>query len=318
MNPKSLEFSPFYRLQKKSSLATLLRVPLKKIIKIVSILNTIPEKYYNVFTSYDNPKKPRVIEEPRDNLKKIHSRIKTLLMRTETPEWLISGKKGKSIVDNALPHLTAQFVTCVDIEKFYKSTSRERILQTFIYTFKTSSDVAHLLTNLIMYYDVKADKYFVPTGSPCSQTVAFWAYYHTFTDIAAYVSSLGIKMTLYVDDLTLSFDKRISRQTITNINNRLKSVGLSLKLSKIKVYGPSQYKVITGNCITPDNKLMPTRKLKKEISEAVRNKKLEDLSVRELRRINGQISATHQQDPSTFKPLQFKIQKLLQEKNYNN
>lgn len=315
---KSIEFSPFYRLQKKSSLATLLRVALKEITKMVGVLNTNPHQYYNVFKTYDNPTKSRLIEEPLGNLKKIHSRIKNLLMRTETPEWLISGKKGKSIVDNALPHLTARFVTCVDIEKFYKSTSKERILQTFLYTFKTSSDVARLLTNLIMYHDVKADKYFVPTGSPCSQIVAFWAYYHTFMDIADYVSSLGIKMTLYVDDLTLSFDKRISRQVITNLNNRLKSVGLSLKLSKIKVYGPSQYKTITGNCITPNNKLIPTRKLRKEISEAVRNKKLKDLSIGELRRINGKISATHQQDPNTFRLLQYKIQKLLQGENCNN
>lgn len=312
--PKSINFSPFYRLHKKESLAKLLGISLKEILKIIHILKITPHKYYNVFTSYKNPNKPRLVEEPLDDLKEIHSRIKNLLMRTNVPEWLISGQKGKNIVHNAIPHLNSNFVTCIDIEKFYKSTSRERVFQSFLYEFKTSPDVAYLLTELIMYHDIKTNKCFIPTGSPCSQIVAFWAYYHTFIDVFNYISSIGMKMTLYVDDLTLSFNRPISRQIITNINNRFKSVGLSLKLSKLKTYGPSQYKVITGNCITPKNQLIPTRKLRKEISESVRNKKLKELSIRELRRISGKIAATHQQNPNTFKSLQSKIQKLIRKK----
>lgn len=255
--------------------------------------------------------KKRAVEEPIKDLKRLHNRIKNLLARTETPKWLISGKKGKSIVDNAHPHINAKFVTCVDVEKFYKNVAWERVFQMFLYTFHTSPDVAYWLTELIMYYDPKTERYFIPTGSPCSQIVAFWAYYQTFNDIARYVESLGLTMTLYVDDLTLSLNKPISKSIISNINKRLKSVGLSLKLSKIKQYGPSHYKVITGNCITPDNKLIPTRKLRKQISESVRNKKLKDLSLRTLRNINGKISATHLQDSNTFKSLQRKVQKQI-------
>ncbi len=314
MIPTPLNHSPFFHLQAKKSLATLLNSSVKEIKDILQTLESNPQEYYHIFMLHQHGKE-RQVEEPIKNLKRLHSRIKNLLARTETPQWLISGQKGKSIVDNARPHINAKFVTCVDIEKFYKNVAWERVFQMFLHTFKTSPDVAYWLTKLIMYYDPKTKRYFIPTGSPCSQIVSFWAYYQTFDDIAAYVEKLGLTMTLYVDDLTLSLDKTITKSIISNINSRLKSVGLSLKLSKIKQYGPSHYKVITGNCITPEHKLVPTRKLRYNISRMVRNRKLTSLTVRELRTLRGKISATHLQDPNTFTCLYAKTKKMLKTKN---
>ncbi|WP_428059597.1 reverse transcriptase family protein [Candidatus Avelusimicrobium faecicola] len=314
MTSTPLNHSPFFHLQAKKSLVTLLNSSVKEIKDVLRALKSNPNEYYHVFTIRQNGKE-RQVEEPIKNLKHLHSRIKNLLVRTETPQWLISGKKGKSIVDNAHPHINAKFVTCVDVEKFYKNVAWERVFQMFLYTFYTSPDVAYWLTKLIMYYDPKTERYFIPTGSPCSQIVAFWAYYQTFNDIARYVESLGLTMTLYVDDLTLSLNKPISKSIISNINKRLKSVGLSLKLSKIKQYGPSHYKVITGNCITPGHNLVPTRKLRYDISKMVRNKKLSSLTIRELRTLSGKIAATHLQDPTTFACLYAKTRAILKAKD---
>lgn len=314
MIPTPLNHSPFFHLQAKKSLATLLNSSVKEIKDILQTLESNPSEYYHVFILRQQGKE-RQVEEPVKNLKRLHSRIKNLLARTETPKWLISGQKGKSIVDNARPHINAKFVTCVDIEKFYKNVAWERVFQMFLYTFYTSPDVAYWLTELIMYYDPKTERYFIPTGSPCSQIVAFWAYYQTFNDIARYVENLGLTMTLYVDDLTLSLNKPISKSITSNINKRLKSVGLSLKLSKIKQYGPSHYKVITGNCITPKHNLVPTRKLRYDISKMVRNKKLTSLTIHELRTLSGKIAATHLQDPTTFTCLYAKTRAILKAKN---
>lgn len=313
MTPTPLNHSPFFRLQAKKKLATLLNSSVKEIKDILQTLDFNPNEYYHVFMLYQHGK-GRQVEEPIKNLKRLHGRIKNLLARTETPKWLISGQKGKSIVDNARPHINAKFVTCMDIEKFYKNVEWDRVFQMFLYTFYTSPDVAYWLTNLIMYYDPKTKRYFIPTGSPCSQIVAFWAYYQTFNNIAMYAENLGLTMTLYVDDLTLSFNKTISKCIISNINKRLKSVGLSLKLSKIKQYGPFHYKVVTGNCITPDHKLVPTRKLRYDINKMVSNKKLTSLTIHQLRTLNGKIAATHLQDPTTFACLYAKTKKILRAK----
>ncbi len=121
-------------------------------------------------------------------------------------------------------------------------------------------------------------------------------------------------MTLYVDDLTLSFNRPIPSRIINNINNRLKSVGLSLKLSKIKHYGPQHYKVVTGNCITPKHQLAPTNKLRRDISNMVNNKKLASFTLHQLRALNGKIAATHLQSPDTFLPLRGKVKKILKNK----
>ena len=310
MNTKPIESSPFFRLKSKKKLSTLLGVSSREISAIIKMLDKDITCYYSVFPI----DKKRQAEAPIGKLKRIHSRIKSLLSRTQTPSWLISGKKGKSIKDNALPHINANFVTCVDIEKFYKNVSLERVYQLFLHTFGTSPDVAYLLTKLVMYHD-ELDRYFIPTGSPCSQMIAFWAYYQTFSDIADYILKLGLTMTLYVDDLTLSFKWRISRKVTNNINLRLKRVGLSLKSSKIKRYGPHQHKVITGNCITPTHQLIPTRHLRREISNLVKNQRLSSLSPKQLKTIQGKIAATHLQDPNTFVQLDRKIKKLLKTKS---
>lgn len=307
---KTIAYSPFFHLQAKKKLSTLLGLSVGEIKAIVKTLTVSPDKYYNVFTLNPNTK-PRQVEEPVEPLKTLHARIKNLFMRTEVPTWLISGQKGKNITDNARPHIDADFVSCADIEKFYKHVARERVYQMFLYTFKTSPDVAYLLTELIMYHDAQTGQYFIPTGSPCSQVVAFWAYYQTFNNISDYVTQLGMTMTLYVDDLTLSLNRPIPSRIINNINNRLKSVGLSLKLSKIKHYGPQDYKVITGNCITPKHELVPTSRLRRSISDMVKNKKLADLTIQQLRTLNGKIAATHLQKPNTFLPLHGKTKKIL-------
>ncbi|WP_428065639.1 reverse transcriptase family protein [Candidatus Proelusimicrobium volucris] len=317
MTAKPISHSPFFRLESKRKLANLLGLSVKEIQSITKVLKTNPSEYYHVFTMKQQGKS-RQVEEPIGILKGIHSRIKDLFARTEVPTWLISGQKGKNITDNARPHIPANFVTCVDIEKFYKHVARERVYQMFLYTFQTSPDVAFFLTELVMFQDVQTGHCFIPTGSPCSQVVAFWAYYHTFNDIADYVTRLGVTMTLYVDDLTLSFSRLISSRIINNIHNRLKSVGLSFKLSKIKHYGPSHYKVVTGNCITPGHQLIPTRKLRHDISKMVNNQNLDSFTLKQLRSLNGKIAATHLQDPTMFLPLYGKTRKILKQKMASN
>ena len=159
MTPKPIAYSPFFCLQAKKTLAKLLGLSIAEIKAMVATLKKHPDEYYHVFMLNQKGKR-RQVEEPTKILKVLHGRINNLFMRTEVPTWLISGQKGKNITDNARPHVDADFVSCVDIEKFYKHVARERVYQMFLYTFNTSEDVAYLLTELIMYNDIKTGRYF--------------------------------------------------------------------------------------------------------------------------------------------------------------
>ncbi|MCG2725840.1 MAG: hypothetical protein L6420_06225 [Elusimicrobia bacterium] len=172
-----IERSPLYNLSNKRTLTKLLNTDKKSIESLLK--NTAYKVYLN--------KKKRLIEEPFPELKKIQSKLNNLLQKIETPSWLKSGKKGMKITDNANIHIKNPYIVCVDIESFYKSVARDKIFQNFKYTFKMTDDVAWLLTNIVVFKDQKPNKYgsyfYIPTGTPCSQLVAYWTYKKTFDDI---------------------------------------------------------------------------------------------------------------------------------------
>lgn len=294
---KQINESAFYRLEKKAYLSELLYTPLPQIRKTIERKNEL-YKVYN--------RDGRRIEEPVGQLKFLQKRIKNLLGTVETPSWLLSGKKGKSIVDNAKAHIENPYMICADIESFYKNVSREAVYQMFLHNFKIAPDVAFLLTDIVIFKD-KNQAQFVPTGSPSSQIIAYWAYSKTFIEIEEYARSLGIIMTLYVDDITLSSQEIIGPIAFKNISNRLNAVGLHFKKKKIHKFGPNSNKIVTGNCITARKELMPKNSLMHEVVNMVEGKKIEDFDTKTLRCLFGKICFAKYQNPNVLEELYKKV-----------
>ena len=130
-----IESSPLYGLKNKKRLATLFRIPLKQLIQFQSSNN------YNTYP-LNQKNRIREIQEPKTRLKCVQKRFKVLLQRIETPDWLISGKRGNSFVTNAQQHLNSKHFLTVDIESFYKNSEKEYIFRFFHYNMKMSEDVA--------------------------------------------------------------------------------------------------------------------------------------------------------------------------------
>src|SRR3989338_9167659 len=89
-----IDRSPLFRLRNKRKFAMLLKLPLKKIRSLCS-----DDNYYE----YPEEKNGnvRLIQAPKANLKNIQKNFTNILSRIETPEWIVSGKKGMSYIDNA-------------------------------------------------------------------------------------------------------------------------------------------------------------------------------------------------------------------------
>ena len=253
--------SPLYKLKSKSKASALLRIETKELV----VLSKNPP--YDSF-SKKTGEKTREIDRPREKLKKVQLRIKDLLSRIEIPVWLFSGKKGVSYIDNARYHQKSPYVITCDIKSFYSNCSYEKVFQTFKYIFKMSDDVAWIFVNLLAF------KGKIPTGSPSSQIVAFWAYLPTFERINKKISSLGGIFSLYVDDITISSKDPITKKIIQDINYELKKVGHSIKRSKTKYYGKERFKIITGVAISPKGKLrVPNKRRIKLINSLKSNEK---------------------------------------------
>ena len=179
-----IERSAFYRLGTKRDLSTLLGVSLTELKRLASDSN------YREWYKKQKARKPRLIEEPVPSLDKVQKRIHSLLRRTNTPAWLMSGKIGIKPQDNVLAHCGQLFVVNVDIEAFFQSTKREFAFRCFERDFQMRKDVASLLADIVTY------RGHIPTGTSTSQIMAFWAYRPTFERIYKLCRTRGISMTL--------------------------------------------------------------------------------------------------------------------------
>ena len=247
-----------YKCRTKKRLEYLLRLDPGGLKMIDSIIG-----YHKFAIDKKHSEEKREITAPDKTLKAIQRRILYLLHRVIRPEWLISGEKQKCYIDNGKAHLNGKYVLTIDIKKFYDNCTREPVYQFFVQKLKTSPDVAEILTNIITYNGG------IPTGCPTSQLMAFYAYSDMFSEISDLAKQCGCKFTLYVDDMTFSSTEPFSPDQLRQMIDRvLRKYGHKPKYRKVKCYGPSDYKPITGTVVTPKHSLVVPNGLQKTIYDA--------------------------------------------------
>ncbi|MDA8223586.1 reverse transcriptase family protein [Desulfosporosinus sp.] len=289
-----LEKSFFYRLRNRRRLAKFLGLA-------PSFFNTPTYKkeiiFYRTFYIIKRDGKKRIINNPGKTLKAIQKIILKYLSRIETPKWLISGKRGKSYVDNGIFHKESYYVNTADIKTFYDNCKTNDVYKMFLNTFKMSPDLAGIMTDLV------TDKGCLPTGSPVSQLIAYWTYNDIFKNVADIASKNDTIFSLYVDDMTFSSNKSISKIMLFEMGEQLKSVNLEVKKAKNKIYLKNQCKLITGVAIDSNKIIRVPNKLRKAIIE---DRKLLNNIVnveeqkKKVRSLIGRIRSAQQIEPNIF------------------
>ncbi|WP_339035592.1 hypothetical protein WHZ78_29455 [Bradyrhizobium symbiodeficiens] len=99
----------------------------------------------------------------------------------------------------------------------------------------------------------------LPTGSPLSPFLAFFAYCDTWEKIASIARAHGLTLTVYVDDVTLS-GRRVPRSVIWEIEKIIYSSGLRCHKGKAYFDRPAE---ITGVIVDRERLLAPQRQHKK-------------------------------------------------------
>jgi hypothetical protein len=238
--------SRLYCSKSKKRLAGLLNIELPALRRLISQRDN-----YHVFSVLQSNGKPRIIEEPKSELKQVHSRLLKLLSRLEPPSYLHSGTKGRSYVTNAGAHVRKGKVVKTDISKFYQSTTHHQVFVGFLREFKCSGDVAKLVADLCTYEG------HVPTGSPVSMLIAFYAHKQVFDQEQRRAERDGNTFTLYVDDLTLSGDS-VSTRSLCAVTKTFRSVGL--RCHKTRLFGKDSPKLVTSAIVTNEGLCLPHRR----------------------------------------------------------
>lgn len=239
----------------KNVLAEILKVDRKVLLQI----SKNSDAHYKVFPIFKDGKS-RMVEEPDEVLKPIQHILKCIFGDIDLPDYLNSGRKKRSYVDNAKVHVANTRLTKMDISKFYPSCKREFVYRFFLEKLGTSKDIAEILTNLTTY------KGHLPTGSPTSQILAYLINRDLFDNIAAKAQAKNMDFSLYVDDLCFSGNgEDVNAKLSVFVRQELKKNRLSLKRKKIISYGPHKEKLITGCLIKTNGTIVAPDKLKKKI-----------------------------------------------------
>ncbi len=254
--------------------------------------------HYRHFNIRKKDGKYREIKDPIPNLKRLQRKLLVHFNRIIKPDWLISGRRGKSYIDNAIYHQEAKAIITLDIKDFYNNCRRSMVYNMFLSKFHMSPDVAGVMTDIVI------DNNCIPTGAPTSQIIAFYAYEDVFREINKIALDMGCTFSLYVDDMTFSSRRSISRDLLLKVQALLRNVGLSIKWKKAKRYEGSKSKLITGVVLDSTGKIRVPNTLRKKIIIGIKRIRREEISeierIKEISSLKGRLNSARRIEPEVF------------------
>lgn len=288
-----IDQSPLYKLSNKRKLATILQMEYATLLHAKEMIN------YTVSEIEKGSGGFRTIYNPCRELKQVQRRIKNLLSRISIPSWVFSGRKGFCHVDNGKYHEHSIYFIQSDLHAFYDSCSREPVYRLFIDRFKCSSDVSALLSDLTTL-TLEDGSTVIPTGSPCAQLVAIFAFQDMFNELHDLACNHGCKFSLYVDDLTFSSKTPFNNPAVfkKKLLQIVKRYGHSLSLSKTAYRGADETKIVTGVAITKEGVSAIPNKLRYKIVQGTAQSGTGDTST--ALSTLGRINSARMVEPSSF------------------
>lgn len=302
---------PLYRLRSKKQLKHLLNIDNNKLIKQDYIASQI--------NPYIKKGKPRLIEPPQPELKKVQRRLKKMLYLIEFPDNVFSGVPKRSYAQNAQYHANNPIRNMykIDLSGFFPSISREKVYNFFSKEMLCAPDVAEILTNLTTvdvdktataelariheFLQSKGTKYtnHLISGAPTSQILSYLVNQDMFNELQKLSDQNHIVMTIYVDDITFSSNCYISygfRKRVIGIIRKYK-----YKLSdKSKYYTKRYPKVVTGAIIDKDNHLRIRNRIQLNVVAEFKKVKANPNDIESMNRLKGYLQAARQIDKKAF------------------
>ncbi len=252
-----LNQSRLFKVTSPERLAAVLNVPLETLRALVAL--------DPAYREFDRPKKTgglRHCEDPSPPLKALHKGLAGILGRIQAPDFLFCPVKGRCYVSNAAQHRGHRVVHCLDVKKFFPNTPSRRVFWFFNTVLQCRRDVAGLLRDITTFQGR------LPTGSPLSPILAYFAFYDMWAEIDQFCRERGYTLTVYIDDVTVSGDK-IPQTDLWQIKRIIHRFGLRYHKEKSFIDRPAE---VTGVVIRGDHLSAPHRqhRKRKEAAELLR------------------------------------------------
>jgi retron-type reverse transcriptase len=208
-------------------------------------INGIPGGYsYERFRiPKKNRREYRIINAPTHNLKLLQKTIYNKLLKPLTPHKSATAYVyGRSIFDNATPHIGQSVVVNIDLKNFFGNISSNRIYRYWRFL-GWDVETSTILRNICCYEGG------LPQGAPTSPALSNLCNQLLDMRLEALTERNKGKYTRYSDDLTFSFSKPYGHQgdLLKIINQILSDEGYEIqKKKKIRVQRSHQRQTTTG------------------------------------------------------------------------
>ncbi|ELY5941328.1 retron St85 family RNA-directed DNA polymerase, partial [Cronobacter malonaticus] len=192
-------------------------------------------------------KKMRTIYQPSRELKALQGWVlRNILDKLSSSPFSIGFEKNQSILNNATPHMGANFILNIDLEDFFPSLTADKVFGVF-HSLGYNRLVSSCLTKICCYRNL------LPQGAPSSPKLANLICSKLDYRIQGYAGSRGLIYTRYADDLTLSAQ---SMKKVVKAKDFLISIipteGLKVNALKTCISGPRSQKKVTGLVISQE------------------------------------------------------------------
>ena len=198
------------------------------------------ENYHTVIIQRGN--KNRKLSVPNAFLKLVQRRIlEHYLYQLEVSEYSAAYCNGKSLLDNASPHVGKECVLKLDISHFFDSIDDDMVYLV-MKRLGLSVPATTLLTHLCTY------KARLPQGAPTSPYIANLVMKQFDEKLGHWCSERSITYTRYCDDMTFSGDNSDIRSAnvVDKVRRMLYRMGFTLNDKKTVFISSSQQQRVMG------------------------------------------------------------------------
>ena len=231
--------------------------------RLEEILNNV-SGHYQEFWMRKRSGGYRMISAPDKDLQAIQSTIYSRILSSVTivHPAAVGFRCGRSVVDNAAPHLGKRYVLKMDIHDFFGSIRSPRVRQTFK-KIGYPENVSKVLGALCCLHR------HLPQGAPTSPALSNIVGYEMDRKLATLAAEYGVTYTRYADDLTFSGDVFPKEQIIPQVKRIIRDEKFEPNHKKTHFMNQSSRKIITGVSVASGVKLTIPKSKKREIRKNV-------------------------------------------------
>ena len=206
--------NPLYKRPPIGSIKTLARILECPEEKLVEIAETANKRYRIVEEKLKNSGGTRTIVDALPILKNLQDLInKRILSQVDYPRYLQGGiydpESTRSYIADARIHVGCKVLISQDVKDFFPSVKYDLVLKIWMIFFRFPPDVSHLLTKLT------TRNCELPQGAITSPALANLVFFDTEGDVVAKLERMGLVYSRYVDDISVSSKRKLTRAELT-------------------------------------------------------------------------------------------------------